>query len=177
MLFFPSVRAVTDLDDLSWLKAVCSCVDQLTSQPRKLCLFQLSSNLPVSFVAWHVRPAVTRWPCAACREGYRPEPVDWPACTALISLLAVWLPADTCRPVPKPKHKFTFIWKKRERKGTHRTNPVAFSWWNVKVWVPCKILAQMDRRERNSVYLWRSDLKVSQRERVTERTVGCYSTK
>lgn len=33
-----------DLNSLNWQKVVCCCVDYSTSQPRKPCLFQLSTN-------------------------------------------------------------------------------------------------------------------------------------
>lgn len=72
----------------------------------------------VCCVVWHVTPAVTQWPCFWCEEGYRAEPVDWLARTPLNSPLAVWLSTDTCRPVPKPKHKFTFIWKEGKERYT-----------------------------------------------------------
>lgn len=93
----------------------------LTSQPANhqncACFSSLQSS-PVSCVVWHVTPGVIQWPCSECAEGYSPEPVDWLARKPLISPLAVWLPADTRRPVPMPKHKFTFIWKEGEERYT-----------------------------------------------------------
>lgn len=110
---------MTDLDNLNWLKVVCCWLLTSHSANHQNCSryssFQCSR---VICVVWHVTPAVTQWPRSECQEGCRPEPVDWLARTPLISPLAVWLPVDTSRPVPMPKHKFTFIWKEGEERYT-----------------------------------------------------------
>lgn len=94
------------MTDFIGLKAVFWCANQQNGSG-----FRSPQSSPFKLCSLTSTPAVTQWPRSQCEEGYRLELVDWLARTPLISPLAARLPVDTCRPVPMPKHKFTFIWK------------------------------------------------------------------
>lgn len=134
----------------------------LTSQPanpQDCTCFRALRNSPVSCVVWHVTPAVTQWPYSEWEEGYRPEPVDWLARTLLISPLAVWIPADTCIPVPMPKHKFTFIWKEGEERYTQDKS----RWISA---VQCQSLSAVQDSHTNGP--WREKFSVALEEQLKD---------
>lgn len=71
--------------------------------------FSSTCSAAVSRVVWHVTPTVSASSLRKSED--RSLLIGWGR-TPMISPLTDWLPVDTWRPVPMPKHKFTFIWKK-----------------------------------------------------------------
>lgn len=127
---------------MTWLKVVCCRVDWWISQGTTS-FYECSSVLPVNYVVGHVTPAVTLWPVLNVWKGTQ-------HCLLIGSQENLWFPHwqdDSLRThtdLFRCPNTNLHLYEKRERKGARRTDPVAFPRCNVKVWGPCRILAQMD---------------------------------
>lgn len=141
---------VADLDNLNRQKVVCCWVIQPAKETVLVWAVFRAALLAVLFDMWH--------------QPWFSDPVQSARTVTGRSLLIGWLEkpwfphwlSDSQRihadlfQCPKTH---LHLYEKRERKRCmqEKENPVAFPLCNVKVWVPCENLAQMNHGGRNSV--------------------------